>query len=123
MANIKSFKELGVWQKAHDLVLFIYKISQSFPEVERFGITSQLRRAAVSIAANIVEGFHRYTVHDSLHFYTIAQGSLEETRYHCLLAHDLGYIDNNNYQQLEDLITEVSKMLTAWIHSQRVSAQ
>lgn len=123
MANIKSFKELIVWQKAHKLALLVYKITQSFPDVERFGIISQLRRAAVSIAANIAEGFHRYTIHDSLHFYTIAQGSLEETRYYCILAHDLGYTTSDQYQQLENLVSEVSKLLTAWIQSQRDSVQ
>lgn len=123
MANIKNFKELTVWQKAHSLILLIYKITQSFPEIERFGITSQLRRAGVSIAANIAEGFHRYTVHDSLHFYTIAQGSLEEVRYYCILTKDLRYIDGIQYQKLDDSISEVSKMLTSWIQSQRTSVK
>lgn len=119
MGDIRNFKDLQVWHKAHSLVLLVYKVSQSFPDIERFGITSQLRRAVVSIAANIVEGFHRYTANDSLHFYTIALGSLEEVRYYCILVRDLGYVDDGVYQQLETLASEVGKMLTSWIQSQR----
>lgn len=123
MANIQSFKELQVWQRAHGLVLFVYGVTKDFPSDERFGLISQTRRAVVSIAANIAEGFHRYTVNDSLNFYTIAKGSLEEVRYYSMLAHDLRYMSNEAYTRLEEMVSEVSKMLAAWMQSQRVNRQ
>lgn len=89
---IQSFEQLEVWQEAHRLVLAIYRVSSQFPSEERYGITSQMRRAAVSIPANIVEGFKRRSRRDKAHFYNIAQGSLEEVRYYLLLARDLGYL-------------------------------
>lgn len=123
MANIQSFTELHVWQKAHEIALLVYKVTKDFPPDERFGLVSQIRRAVVSIAANIAEGFHRYTVHDSLNFYTIAKGSLEEVRYYSMLARDLGYIGSEAYTELEKMASEVSKMLIAWMQSQRINTR
>jgi len=118
MANIKIFTQLKVWAKAHELVLEIYQITKKFPSEEKYGLTSQLRRAAVSIASNIVEGFNRLSVKDSLRFYSISRGSLEETKYQLIIARDLTYLPEEIYKKLNDLCNEVGKMLNAWIQSQ-----
>lgn len=85
----RSFKDLMVWQKAHQFVLLVYQLSNDFPKSEVYGLTSQLRRAAVSIAANIAEGFKKRSLADKLRFLNIAQGSLEECRYYLILVKDL----------------------------------
>jgi four helix bundle protein len=87
----KSFTEFEVWQSAHRVALATYKVTREFPSDERFGLTSQMRRAAVSVAANIAEGFGRRLPGDKCRFYNISQGSLEEYRYYLILAGDLGY--------------------------------
>ena len=110
----KKFEDLIVWQKAHQLVIKIYKLSQTFPRDEIFGLTSQLRRAAVSVPANIVEGFKRATVPDKLRHYNIAQGSLEEVRYYLILSQDLKYAQTIDL--MEDL-REVSRLLEAFMKS------
>lgn len=78
---IKSFKELKVWQKAHELTLLVYKLTSKFPPEEKFGLSGQMRRAAISIASNIAEGFHRSFKKISANFYNIADGSVEELNY------------------------------------------
>jgi four helix bundle protein len=85
----KSFEDLVVWQKAHQFVLQVYAMSETFPKVGMFGLTSQLRRAAVSIAANIAEGFKKTSRADKARFFNIAQGSIEECRYYLILVRDL----------------------------------
>lgn len=109
----KSFFDLEVWKKAHEFVIEVYKISQSFPQSELFGITNQLRRAAISIPANIAEGFRRIGKADKIRFYNIAQSSLEEARYYVFLAHELGYTED--ISKLKNMAEEVSKMLDAYI--------
>ncbi len=118
MANIKTFKDLIVWQKAHELVILTYKITADFPKHELFALVSQMRRAAVSIAANIVEGFRRKTIKDSLNFYNMSDASLEELKYHILLSFDLHYINHETYIQLQNKCSEVGGSLTNWIQSQ-----
>lgn len=115
---LKSFTELRVWQRAHELVLFIYQVTKQFPVDEKFGLTSQMRRAAVSIASNIVEGFHRYSNKVSINFYDIADGSIEELKYQLLLSKDLEYLGQNNYTTGLNLSEEVSKMLHSWKNKQ-----
>lgn len=111
MESTKSFRDLVVWQKVHKFVLAVYKQTESFPKTEMFGLTSQLRRASVSIAANIVEGYKKKSKLDKLRFLNISQGSLEETRYYLILVNDLKYIDSSELMlQLE----EVSKMLNSY---------
>ena len=110
----RSFRDLIVWQKAHSFVVEIYKITALFPKTEIYGLISQLRRAAVSIPANITEGFKKTGKADKIRYYNIAQGSLEECRYYLLLAKDLGYSDTSN---LSDHAEEISKLLTAYINS------
>src|SRR5437667_7757197 len=90
----KSFEDLVVWQKAHQFVLGIYRLTDGFPKTETYGLTSQLRRAAVSIPANIAEGFKKNGRPDKVRFMNIAQGSVEECRYYLILAKDLGYGDS-----------------------------
>lgn len=108
---MQTFKDLKVWGKAHNLVLSIYEITKKFPNEEKFGLISQVRRAAVSIPSNIVEGFKRKTKNDSLHFYTIAEGSLEEVKYQVLLSKDLKYIPEEIYKGIILQTEEVGKML------------
>ena len=107
----RSFRELVVWQKAHQLVLAIYRITKEFPADERFGLTSQIRRAAVSVAANIAEGFSKRGKPDKARFFNIAQGSLEEVHYYLILGNDLGYADCN---KLADLYREVARLLNGY---------
>jgi four helix bundle protein len=110
----KNFQDLIVWQKAHQFVLSIYRFSDTFPKNELYGLTSQTRRAAVSIAANIAEGFKKKTKPDKANYLNIAQGSLEECRYYLILAKDLGYGDT---AQLMSELEEVSKLLQGYMSS------
>ena len=107
----KSFEDLLVWLKAHSFVLMVYRLTGAYPKHEIFGLTSQFRRAAVSIPANIVEGFRRRGISDKARFYNIAQASLEECRYYLILSEDLGYADVHEGNRL---IQEVSKLLEAY---------
>ena len=110
----KSFQDLIVWQKAHQFVLSTYCFSSDFPKTEMYGLTSQLRRAAVSIPANIAEGFKKRGSADKLRFLNIAEGSLEECRYYLILAKDLNYGDTGTLMtQLE----EVSRLLIGYSKS------
>jgi four helix bundle protein len=111
------WKDLLVWQRAHELVLEIYRQSKSFPESERYCLTQQLRRSATSIAANIVEGKSKRTDKEFSAYLYNSRGSLEETRYHLLLSKDLGFIDEQLYEKLEKLSTEVSFLLNKLINS------
>ena len=110
----KRFQDLLVWQKGHAFVLAVYQLSSHFPAHERFGLCSQFQRAAVSIPANIAEGYRKLGIADKLRFLNIAQGSLEECRYYILLSRDLGYIDINTYETLTIQIEEVSKVLNGY---------
>ena len=110
----RSFRDLLVWQKAHECVLSIYRYSEQFPRQEVYGLTAQLRRAAISIPANIAEGFKKRGRMDKARFLNIAQGSLEECRYYLILSRDLGYASN---PALENKLEEVSKLLDAYSRS------
>jgi len=114
MEPAKSFEDLMVWQKAHSFVLLIYRLTGRFPKHEIFGLTSQFRRAAVSIPANIAEGFRRHGKSDKARFFNIAQASLEECRYYLILTSDLEYADTKEAQRL---IQEVSKLLASYSKS------
>ena len=106
-----TFRDIKVWQKAHELVLGVYKVSKGFPEEEKYGLTSQLRRSAASVPTNIVEGYKRKSKREFAYFLTLADSSLEETKYHLLLAYDLGYLGDTNHTQLSQLADEVGRML------------
>ena len=107
----RSFQDLIVWQKGHAWVLSIYRYTEGFPKGEIYGLTSQFRRAAVSVPANIAEGFKKRGIADKKRFMNIAQGSLEECRYYLILTKDLGYGDE---PQLMARLEEVSKLLEAY---------
>lgn len=107
----KSFQDLIVWQKAHQVVLAVYQITSAFPKSEIYGLASQLRRAVVSVPANIAEGFKKTGKADKARFLNISQGSLEESRYYLLLAEDLGYC---NCSGILEQIEGVSKLLDAY---------
>ena len=110
----KKFQDLIVWQKSHQFVLAVYKITNSFPKSETYGLISQFRRSAVSVPANIAEGFKKTGKPDKVRYLNIAQGSLEESRYYLLLSQDLGYCDSS---QILEQIDEVGKMLGAYCRS------
>ena len=110
-APAKCFEDLVVWRKAHEFVLGIYKLTAKFPNSELYGLTSQLRRSAVSVPANIAEGFKKKGKADKARFLNIAQGSLEEVRYYLILTKDLEYGDTTN---LNPLLEEVSKLLESY---------
>jgi four helix bundle protein len=112
---VRDFKKLQVWEKAHGLTLATYRITVSFPKEEMFGLTSQIRRASSSIPANIAEGCGRDSEAELKRFLQIAMGSASELEYHLLLAHDLGYISQEDYKRLEQNATEVKRMLTGFI--------
>ncbi len=112
---MKDFKELLVWQKSHLLTLSVYKISKSFPKDERYGLTSQIRRSALSLPSNICEGCGRLSDKELAQFLVIASGSASELGYQLLLARDLEYISSFEYNPLEAQITEIQKMLNAFI--------
>ena len=107
----KTFTELIVWQKAHGFALAAYKLTETFPKSEIYGLSSQLRRAAVSIPANIAEGYKKRGPADKARFLNIAQGLLEEVQYYLILAHDLSYFDTTF---LRDQLDEVSRLLEGY---------
>ena len=110
----RTFQDLAVWQKAHLIVLEIYELSKGFPKCERYGLTSQIRRSAISIPANIAEGFKKNSRMEKARFMNIAQGSLEETRYFLILIRDLDY---GNTSHLMDEIDQIGKMLQAYTNA------
>jgi four helix bundle protein len=111
LPKARSFCDLGVWRKSHEFVLGVYHLTSAFPRQENFGLSLQFRRAAVSVPANIAEGFKRRSGREKLRFLNIAESSLEECRYYLTLAHDLGY---GTTDQLMGLLEEVSRMLMGY---------
>jgi len=111
MAN-QTFKELLVWQKAHHFVLDLYRYTDTFPKSELYALASQFKRAAISIAANIAEGYKKKGKADKARLMNIAQGSVEECHYYLILSHDLGYGPNSH---LVNNLNEVAKMLQSYI--------
>jgi four helix bundle protein len=112
---MRDFRELKVWEKAHGLTLEIYHLTQAFPKDELYGLTSQTRRAAASVAANIAEGCGKKTKPDFARFLQTAFGSASELEYHLLLARDLGLISNEAHEVLTIRVTEIKRMLTGFI--------
>jgi four helix bundle protein len=107
----RTFQDLVVWRKGHEFVLGVYGFTAGFPKQETYALCSQMRRAAVSVPANIAEGFRKRGRADKIRFMNTAEGSLEECRYYLILAHDLGY---GNTQKLRALLEEVSRLLNAY---------
>src|SRR3989338_3295219 len=115
--RIKSFTDLSVWKEGHKLVLMIYKATQTFPPEEIFGLTNQIRRAAVSFTSNIAEGFSRNSSKEKIQFYSIALGSLSEVQSQILIAKDIGYFAGERYDSISQLTITVSKLLNGLARS------
>ncbi|HHT23487.1 MAG TPA: four helix bundle protein [Bacteroidales bacterium] len=109
-----NFEDLDVWRNAHHFVLAVYKLTKHFPKEELFGLTSQFRRAAVSIPANIVEGYKKRGVKDKLRFYNISESSGEECRYYLILSRDLEYISTEQFETHNSQLVSVLKQLGAY---------
>ena len=116
---MKDFRQLRVWEKAHHLTLAVYKATAAFPRAELYGLTSQTRRACVSIPANIAGGCGRSGDAELARFLQIAMGSASELEYHLLLARDLNLLNSSDYEHLANGVTEVKRMLTSFIQKLR----
>ncbi len=101
--KIQSFTDLVAWQKGHELVLAVYRITKNFPKEEKYGLIDQMRRAAISITSNIAEGFGRQSYKEKIHFYYLAQGSLTEIKNQILIAKDVNYLLEKDFLHLSDL--------------------
>jgi len=111
--KIKDFTELRVWQRAHELTLLVYRLTEKFPRREQFGITSQLRRSSAAVPANIAEGFGRGTTKELLQSLRIARGELSEARYFLILSRDLQFLAGTDFLRAEQLAVEIGQMLNA----------
>ena len=107
-----QIEELDVFKLSHELTLKTYKITSDFPVEEKFGLTSQMRRSAASVPTNLMEGSHRFSKNEYKHFVSISRGSTGETKYHLLLSKDLGFIQEDVYNELKDGYERISMMLT-----------
>ena len=116
---MKNFRDLIVWRKSHELVLDLYRSTNSIPQEEKYGLTSQIRRAAVSIPSNIAEGCGRSSDLDFARFLQITMGSASEVEYQLLLTHELGYLKSKDYERLNQSVGEVKKMLTSFLKTLR----
>jgi len=110
---MKDFTDLKVWAKAHEVTLAVYQITRNFPREEIYGLTSQMRRAAASVAANIAEGCGRRSDAELHRFLQIARGSASELEYHLLLARDLHFMNGADFKHIEPGVVEVQRMLTS----------
>lgn len=117
MAEIKDFKDLLAWKKSHEVMLFVYRETKQFPSHELFSLVNQMRRVAISVTSNIAEGFGRRTLPEKIRFYDIAIGSLYELQSQIIAAKDLGYLSEQNYNQLELETTSAQKLLNGLISS------
>ncbi|MBN1493161.1 MAG: four helix bundle protein [Candidatus Omnitrophica bacterium] len=113
----EGFKKLTAWQKAYDFALKIYKLTQGYPKHEQYGLISQMRRASLSMSANIAEGYERQHRKEYVQFLTIAKGSLGEIETFLLFSKDLGYITNAEYLKIEEARKEVARLLSGLIKS------
>lgn len=119
---MKDFRQLKVWERSHQLALAIYKETKKFPKEELYGLTSQIRRASMSIPTNIAEGCGRNTDAEFARFLQIAMGSASETEYQLLLSRDLGFLTKQQYEPLNTDITEVKRMLASFIKTLRADS-
>ena len=121
--KIQSFTDLKVWGEAHKLVLLVYALTKNFPQEEIFGLVSQMRRAAVSITSNVAEGFSRQSYKEKLQFYYVALGSLTEIQNQFLIAKDLGYFNQIEFNKVADQAISIHKLLNAFISKTREFTQ
>ncbi len=119
---MQNFRNLEVWNKAHQFTLQVYQVTEGFPRAEMFGLTSQVRRAAASIAANLAEGCGR-TQLEFAKFIQIAFGSASESEYHLLLARDLGFINPEDYERLTTRVVETKRMLSSLLRKIQLTAK
>lgn len=117
--KIKDFTDLNTWKSSHDLVLSVYTISKKFPDSEKFGLTSQIQRAAVSITSNIAEGFGRGSYKEKNQFYYLAHGSLTEVKNQLILSKDLGYTDKESFESVLEKIFLSQKLLQGLIRASK----
>jgi four helix bundle protein len=115
MNKIKSFTDLNTWKEGHKLVLMIYKITRKFPKEEKYSLVDQMRRAVVSITSNIAEGFSRKSYTEKLQFYCMSQGSLTELQNQILVARDVGYLNNSDFELLATQAVVVHKLISGLI--------
>lgn len=120
---MQDYRKLVVWKQSHEFALSIYKLCANFPESERYGLVSQMKRAAVSIPANIAEGCGRETNAELRRFLYIAAGSASEVDYYLLFAHDLQYIDTTQYNQYQDELATIRRMLNTFIQKLKTNNQ
>jgi len=113
--KIKSFTDLIAWKEAHKLVLGVYKLTLSFPQEERFGLTNQIRRSAISISSNIAEGFSRKSKKEKKQFYYISKGSLTELQNQLLIAKDIGYLSNITFKDIANQTICAGKLINSII--------
>ena len=116
---MKDFRQLKVWEKSHQLALSVYKATKEFPKEELYGLTSQIRRASMSIPTNIAEGCGRNTDKEFARFLQIAMGSASETEYQLILARDLEFLPTNSYEKLHSEVEEVKRMLASLLKTLR----
>jgi len=117
--KIKTFTDLNSWKEGHKLVLMIYKTVKIFPREELFGLTDQMKRAAVSITSNIAEGFSRQSYKEKAQFYAMSQGSVTEIQNQLIIARDVGYIDSNRFKEVADQTVVVHKLISGLIKKSR----
>ena len=117
--KIQKFTDLNAWRESRKLVKDVYRACYLFPQAEQYGLVSQMKRAAVSVPSNIVEGFKRETMKDKLHFYVIAHGSLTELENQVILSHDLQFIDERSREGLMTLVNRVDRLLTGLIRASK----
>lgn len=115
--TIRSFTDLIAWQEAHKLVLLVYRVTEKFPKSETFGLTNQLRRAAVSVTSNIAEGFNRNTSKEKANFYAISHGSVAEIQSQLLIARDVGFLEKESFLKIAEQAISAHKLLTGLIRS------
>jgi four helix bundle protein len=117
--GINSFRDLQTWQAAHRLVTRVYKITDTFPNKDAFGLTSQMQRCSLSVSSNIAEGFGRHSINDKLHFYVMARGSLTELQNQLIVAYDVGRLTKSQFDVLSDLAITTHKLLHGLMRSTR----
>ena len=119
MSYTDGFRSLKVYNKTNELVILIYKLTKNFPKTETFGLISQMRRAAISVVANIIEGWARNSNKEKIQFYHIARGSLTEIEYYIDLSLELKYITSEEHKQLKEIHTDSAKLLCGLIRSRK----
>jgi four helix bundle protein len=120
---MEDFKDLQVWQKAHELTLAVYHVSRRFPKEELYGLTAQMRRAAASMGANVAEGCGRRSDGELRRFLQIARGSANELEYHLILAKDLGLLTVEEFAELESRALQIQRMLASFVQRLQGPAQ